>query len=178
MANDIKCPNCGHVFDVENVLAADMEQKYGGNLLRHGRQQPTALPHLERESADHSVCGLPTIEPFKGNLTSNLKLLGIGVESEMSQQHGGHHAAKPPKPPRREEFNDHRSCCFVCRSPCPDNLACWRHSGFRFSVSMWALRYWLRIYIVKDVRDSFVQVVFGNSRQHGVGRALRHTFQE
>jgi hypothetical protein len=28
MANDIKCPNCGHVFDVENVLAADMEQKY------------------------------------------------------------------------------------------------------------------------------------------------------
>ena len=28
MANDIKCPNCGHVFDVENVLAADIEQKY------------------------------------------------------------------------------------------------------------------------------------------------------
>ena len=28
MANNIKCPNCGHVFDVENVLAADMEQKY------------------------------------------------------------------------------------------------------------------------------------------------------
>jgi hypothetical protein len=28
MANDIKCPNCGHVFDVENVLAADIEKKY------------------------------------------------------------------------------------------------------------------------------------------------------
>ncbi len=28
MANDIKCPNCGHVFDVENVLAADIEQRY------------------------------------------------------------------------------------------------------------------------------------------------------
>ena len=28
MANNIKCPNCGHVFDVENVLAADMEQKF------------------------------------------------------------------------------------------------------------------------------------------------------
>lgn len=27
MANDIKCPNCGHVFDVENVMAADIEQK-------------------------------------------------------------------------------------------------------------------------------------------------------
>jgi hypothetical protein len=27
MANDIKCPNCGHVFDVENVIAADIEQK-------------------------------------------------------------------------------------------------------------------------------------------------------
>ena len=28
MANDIKCPNCGNVFDVENVLAADIEIKY------------------------------------------------------------------------------------------------------------------------------------------------------
>jgi len=28
MANDIKCPNCGHVFDVENVIAADIEQKF------------------------------------------------------------------------------------------------------------------------------------------------------
>src|SRR6187549_3797329 len=28
MANNIKCPNCGHVFDVENVLAADIEIKY------------------------------------------------------------------------------------------------------------------------------------------------------
>lgn len=28
MANDIKCPNCGHSFDVENVLAADIEQKF------------------------------------------------------------------------------------------------------------------------------------------------------
>ena len=27
MANDIKCPNCGHQFDVENVMAADIEQK-------------------------------------------------------------------------------------------------------------------------------------------------------
>ena len=27
MANDIKCPNCGNVFDVENVIAADIEQK-------------------------------------------------------------------------------------------------------------------------------------------------------
>jgi len=28
MPTDIKCPNCGHVFDVENVLAADLETKY------------------------------------------------------------------------------------------------------------------------------------------------------
>ena len=28
MPNDIKCPNCGHVFDVENVLAADIETRY------------------------------------------------------------------------------------------------------------------------------------------------------
>ena len=28
MANNIKCPNCGDVFDVEDVLAADIELKY------------------------------------------------------------------------------------------------------------------------------------------------------
>lgn len=28
MPNHIKCPNCGHQFDVENVIAADLEQKY------------------------------------------------------------------------------------------------------------------------------------------------------
>ena len=28
MANNIKCPNCGNEFDVENVLAADIELKY------------------------------------------------------------------------------------------------------------------------------------------------------
>ncbi|MBK7883234.1 MAG: DUF2130 domain-containing protein [Chitinophagaceae bacterium] len=28
MPNNIKCPNCAHVFDVENVIAADIEQKY------------------------------------------------------------------------------------------------------------------------------------------------------
>ncbi|MDB5203743.1 MAG: hypothetical protein JWQ27_3152 [Ferruginibacter sp.] len=28
MQNNIKCPGCGHVFDVENVIAADLEQKY------------------------------------------------------------------------------------------------------------------------------------------------------
>jgi hypothetical protein len=28
MTNDIKCPNCGHTFDVENVLAADIEKKF------------------------------------------------------------------------------------------------------------------------------------------------------
>ncbi len=27
MPNDIKCPNCGNVFDVEDVLAADIEKK-------------------------------------------------------------------------------------------------------------------------------------------------------
>ncbi len=28
MANNIKCPNCGNTFDVENVLATEIEQKY------------------------------------------------------------------------------------------------------------------------------------------------------
>ena len=28
MPTNIKCPNCGHQFDVENVLAADLDQKY------------------------------------------------------------------------------------------------------------------------------------------------------
>jgi len=28
MATDIKCPNCGHEFDIENVLSAELELKY------------------------------------------------------------------------------------------------------------------------------------------------------
>lgn len=28
MTNDITCPNCGHSFDVENVIAADLEKKF------------------------------------------------------------------------------------------------------------------------------------------------------
>ena len=28
MPNEIKCPNCGHHFDVENVIAAEIEQKF------------------------------------------------------------------------------------------------------------------------------------------------------
>lgn len=28
MQSDIKCPNCGHEFDIENVLSAELEQKY------------------------------------------------------------------------------------------------------------------------------------------------------
>lgn len=28
MTNNIKCPKCGNVFDVENVIAADLEKKY------------------------------------------------------------------------------------------------------------------------------------------------------
>ena len=28
MSADIKCPNCGHELDIENVLSAELEQKY------------------------------------------------------------------------------------------------------------------------------------------------------
>jgi hypothetical protein len=28
MQNNITCPKCGELFDVENVLAADIEKKY------------------------------------------------------------------------------------------------------------------------------------------------------
>jgi hypothetical protein len=28
MANNVKCPKCGNLFDVDNVIAADIEQKY------------------------------------------------------------------------------------------------------------------------------------------------------
>src|SRR5450432_2355946 len=28
MATDIKCPNCGHEFDIENVLSGELELKY------------------------------------------------------------------------------------------------------------------------------------------------------
>lgn len=52
MANNIKCPNCDHVFDVENVLAADIEQKY---LEQYKTKLNESLSGIEEEKKKLSV---------------------------------------------------------------------------------------------------------------------------
>lgn len=52
MANDIKCPNCGHVFDVENVLAADIEIKYQQQYQQRLQQSLGKVEEDKRKLAD------------------------------------------------------------------------------------------------------------------------------
>ncbi len=47
MTNNIKCPDCGHVFDVENVLAADIEKRLQ-NEYQHKLQE--SLSKVEDEA--------------------------------------------------------------------------------------------------------------------------------
>lgn len=51
MANNIKCPNCGHVFDVESVLAADIEQKYQQQYQDRLNQSLTKMEEDKRKLA-------------------------------------------------------------------------------------------------------------------------------
>ncbi|MEO6584350.1 MAG: DUF2130 domain-containing protein [Ferruginibacter sp.] len=46
MPNNIKCPNCHHQFDVENVIAADLEQKYQD---QYKKKLNASLSELETE---------------------------------------------------------------------------------------------------------------------------------
>ena len=46
MTKDIKCPNCGHAFDVENVLAADIEKKLQ---LEYGQKLQQSVSGLEED---------------------------------------------------------------------------------------------------------------------------------
>ena len=52
MANDIKCPNCGHVFDVEDVLAADIEIKYQQQYQQRLQQSLGKVEEDKRKLAD------------------------------------------------------------------------------------------------------------------------------
>ena len=48
MTNDIKCPSCGHVFDAENVLAADIEKKLKGQY-QNKFQELTSKVEVEKK---------------------------------------------------------------------------------------------------------------------------------
>ena len=49
MPTNIKCPNCATVFDVENVLSADVEQK-----LRQQFEDSLAQVHAEKKKLEEA----------------------------------------------------------------------------------------------------------------------------
>ena len=57
MANDIKCPNCGTLIDVENVLAADIEQKLQQQYTNKLQQSLTKVEEDKKKlQADQFLC--------------------------------------------------------------------------------------------------------------------------
>jgi hypothetical protein len=52
MATDIKCPTCGNVFDVENVIAADLEKKYQKDFQQKLQQSLQEMDIQKKDLAD------------------------------------------------------------------------------------------------------------------------------
>ncbi len=86
MANNIKCPNCGHLFDVENVLAADLEQKYQ----QQYQQKLNASLSKVEEDKSKLAADLEQFENKKRNqneiFAQKIQLEKIRLEAEIQEQ--------------------------------------------------------------------------------------------
>lgn len=86
MANNIKCPNCGHLFDVENVLAADMEQKYQQ---QYQQKLNASLSKVEEEK-NKLAADLEQFENKKRNqneiFAQKIQLEKTRLEAEIQEQ--------------------------------------------------------------------------------------------
>ena len=86
MANNIKCPNCGHLFDVENVLAADLEQKYQQ---QYQQKLNASLSKVEEEK-NKLAADLELFENKKRNqneiFAQKIQLEKIRLEAEIQEQ--------------------------------------------------------------------------------------------
>lgn len=86
MANNIKCPNCGHKFDVENVLAADIEHKFQ---LQYQHKLKESLTGLQEEKKKLETDQLLFEEKKKKEnelFTQKLEKEKIRMEAELQEQ--------------------------------------------------------------------------------------------
>jgi hypothetical protein len=86
MPTDIKCPNCGHQFDVENVLAADLDQKYQQQY-QLKLQQSLDKVEAEKKKLNND---LQLFEERKKNenelFTQRLQKEKLKIESDLQEQ--------------------------------------------------------------------------------------------
>ncbi len=86
MANDIKCPKCGTIIDVENVLAADIETKYQQ---QYQQKLQNSLGDMAQEK-DKLQQAILQFEEKKKNeneiFLEKLKLEKIKIEADLQQQ--------------------------------------------------------------------------------------------
>ena len=86
MTNDIKCPNCGHIFDVENVIAADLEKKFQNEY--HNKLQES-LNKVEQNEKRFEAEKLLFEEKKKNENELFIKRIQnekIKIEAEMQEQ--------------------------------------------------------------------------------------------
>ena len=86
MTNDITCPNCGHTFDVENVLAADIEKKIEKQYQQKLQQSLNKVEESEKKLEAEKL----SFEEKKKNenelFSKKLQQEKIKIENEVQEQ--------------------------------------------------------------------------------------------
>ena len=86
MANNIKCPNCGHVFDVENVLAADIELKYQQQYQQRLQQSLTKVEAEKKNLAEEQLQFEEKKKRENEIFADKLKQEKLKMETELQEQ--------------------------------------------------------------------------------------------
>ena len=86
MTNDITCPNCGHSFDVENVIAADLEKKFQSEYQNKLQQSLNKVEETEKKLEAEKL----SFEEKKKNenelFVKRIQTEKIKMEAEMQEQ--------------------------------------------------------------------------------------------
>lgn len=86
MANNIQCPKCNHVFDVENVLAADIEKKYNQRFTEKLNLSLSELD-IERKKIEASKSEFEEKKKNENELfAQRLQQAVVAKESQLQEQ--------------------------------------------------------------------------------------------
>ena len=106
MPNDIKCPKCGHHFDVENVIAAEIEQKFQQQFQEKLQQSLNAI----EQDKNKLLAEQQKFEEAKKNendlFAQRLQKEKLKLETELQQQLGKSIAADFENKVRMLESNN------------------------------------------------------------------------
>lgn len=86
MNNDIKCPNCGEVFDVENVIAIELEKKFQQDYQDKLNQSLQKVDEEKKKLADDLLRFEETKKKENEIFAERLKTEKSRIEKEIQQQ--------------------------------------------------------------------------------------------